>query len=152
MNLGTRRQRTLLGMNVRTICVGPIELRTKPLRFGFAQRLLGRDVGGHVEFDDTRGRQLSRKIHIIIAMSGPLANLASAVALLLLANLLGNGAPAVLLAGFSATSIAAFILSAWPFKTLSGRGNDAWTVLAALDLKPALTLRRKPKRSSWQAR
>jgi len=66
-----------LGMNVSEISVGPIAYFPKLRRFGWNRRVFGYDVGGHVTYDDSKGRYLTRSIDRLIALAGPAANLLS---------------------------------------------------------------------------
>jgi membrane-associated protease RseP (regulator of RpoE activity) len=143
-----------LGMNVREIAVGPLVLRMKPLRLGFSGRILGSDVGGHVLFDETAGHYLNRNRDALITLAGPLANLLTGAGAYFGAGaLLPEDAPtARLLGGFAITSFAALVLSAWPHKLASGRGNDALELYRILSSARAPRPRaNKPKRSPWQA-
>ncbi|HVK81344.1 MAG TPA: site-2 protease family protein, partial [Verrucomicrobiae bacterium] len=138
-----------LGMNVRAIAVGPIELRLAPLHFRQADNLLGQDVGGHVRFDETSRRYLTRKIDALITAAGPAANLLTTIVCAALAFIAADTPAGRIAMGFAYTSLATFILSAWPFKLASGRGNDALELVRMFRREPA---RRSSKRSPWQAR
>lgn len=139
------------GMNVRAIAVGPLELRTQPMRMHFSGRILGDDVGGHVRYDDSRGRYLTRRIDALITAAGPAANLLSALISFAAANAFGDTPAGRLLVGFAYVSLAAFVLSAWPFRLESGRGNDALELIRLLPRASLTTRPIKPKRSPWQA-
>ena len=141
-------------MNVRTIAVGPVALKFKPTRLDRNDEWLGHDVGGHVEFDDTKGRYLTSKIDAIITAAGPLANLATFIlGALTVQFVVKTGILAAILIGFSLSSLSAFALSAWPLRTSTGRANDALHLIQILWprtwRKPRFG---KQKRSGWQAR
>ncbi|MEZ5960518.1 MAG: M50 family metallopeptidase [Hyphomonadaceae bacterium] len=138
------------GMNVRVIAVGPIELHTAPLRFRPAKELIGQDVGGHVRYEETPRRYLTRTTDALITAAGPAANLLSILICIGLANLLGESPAGRVAVGFAYTSLSAFILSSWPFKLTSGRGNDAFELVRMLRREPKRRTS-KPKRSPWQA-
>jgi hypothetical protein len=139
-----------LGMAVRAISVGPFVLRFKPTRLGMSDRALGHDVGGYVIYDESAGRYLNRTSHGLITLAGPFANLIVAAVTYAGGRLLDDGAAAALLMGFAFTSFAAFVLSAWPFTTESGRGNDAMEFIRDRHIERP-TNRRPNKRSPWQA-
>lgn len=139
------------GMNVRAVAVGPVELRTRPLGLHFSKRVLGDDVGGHVRYDESLGRYLTRRADALITVAGPLANLATFIVSVVAANWLGETAAGRITIGFAYTSFAAFILSAWPFELSSGRGNDALQIVRMLRRERTSHRFDKPKRSPWQA-
>jgi membrane-associated protease RseP (regulator of RpoE activity) len=141
------------GMNVRFIVAGPIQLSLAPLRVGLASQVLGHDVGGYVLYDERPGRYLTRQTDILITAAGPLANLSLAIAAYVLGRFLLEGPLAHILIGLAFASLAAFVISAWPFQMHSGRANDALEIVRAV--RSAMPRRRtafgKPKRSPWQA-
>jgi len=140
-----------LGMNVSEISVGPIAYFPKLRRFGWNRRVFGYDVGGHVTYDDSKGRYLTRSIDRLIALAGPAANLLSGGAAYITARFfLPDGVLMRLLIGFAFASLAALVLSAWPFRLASGRANDALAALQTFDFKSPFGPK-KPKRSGWQA-
>jgi len=138
-----------LGMAVQEISVGPLALHFRPTRFGLSGRALGHDLGGYVIYDESAGRYLDRRTSALITLAGPAANLLTAVITYIGGRFLGDGAAAALLIGFAFTSLAAFVLSAWPFKLASGRGNDAMEFLR--DQRVERPRKRSNKRSPWQA-
>jgi hypothetical protein len=89
---------------------------------------------------------------MMITAAGPLANLLTAIAAYVVGRLLEEGSTMRLLVGFAFTSFAAFVLSAWPHKLASGRGNDGLEIIRDLDTGPSRRRPRKPKASPWQAR
>jgi membrane-associated protease RseP (regulator of RpoE activity) len=139
-----------LGMAVKAISVGPLVLRFLPTRLKFSDHALGHDVGGYVLYDESAGRYLTRRTRGLITLAGPFANLLAAVITYVGGRLLGEGAVAALLVGFAFTSLAAFVISAWPFKLESGRGNDALEFIRDQRVERPIQ-RRAPKRSPWQA-
>jgi hypothetical protein len=139
------------GMNVRAIAVGPLELRTRPIRFHFSERIFGEDIGGHVRYDESFGRYLTRRTDALITAAGPIANLLSALICFMAAAQFGDTVLGRLTIGFAYTSLAAFALSAWPFHLQSGRGNDALEIVRMLRRERAPMRFGKPKRSPWQA-
>ncbi len=140
------------GMAVHVIAVGPVALKFNPLRLDRSNSMLGHDVGGHVRFTESRGRYLTRTSDIVISLAGPMANLASFVAAWLLASIIPDRALATLVVGFAFTSLAAFVLSAWPFRSESGRANDALEIVRAIRSGSHRARRSGPaKRSPWQA-
>ena len=141
-----------LGMNVQAITVGPASLRFHPMRLDRSDRFFGADVGGHVAFDDTGKRYLTRTTHRLIILAGPCANLAVAALAYALASVASDDVVVRVLVGFAFTNFAAFIASAWPHKYNDGIGNDGLQFLRTFDTGRRKDWRfTKPKRSPWQA-
>jgi len=138
------------GMHVIEISAGPLALRTRPLRFGPSETFLGRDVGGHVLHDESRGRYLTRTADRWIIAGGPLANLATFAVCYGVGWLGADTTEVRLMMGFALASLAAFVLSAWPHRLNSGRGNDAAQFLRTFEFRSPLKPKR-PARSPWQA-
>lgn len=138
------------GMHVIEISAGPFALRTRPLRFGMSETFLGRNVGGPVLHNESRGRYLTRAADRWIIASGPLANLVTFAVCYGVGRLAGNSPEIRLLIGFGLASLAAFVLSAWPHRLNSGRGNDASEFIRTFDARSPFKSKR-PARSPWQA-
>ncbi len=113
------------GMAVKIISVGPLMLHFRPTRLRLNDYAFGHDVGGYVLFNESRGRYLTRWTRGVITLAGPFANLSTAIIAYAGGLALGDTGLGALLFGFAYTSVAAFVISAWPYKLASGRGNDA---------------------------
>lgn len=137
------------GMNVREIAVGPFAFRSRPLRFGWSKETVGYDVGGHVDYDESGGRYLTRASHRMIIAAGPLANFFTFVVAYAISRPLVDIPGMGMLMAFSFTSLAVFVLAAWPHRMESGRLNDAAEFLKTFDFRRATP--KRPKRSPWQA-
>ncbi len=138
------------GMNVREIAVGPFALRGRPLRLGWSKEPLGYDVGGHVAYDESGPRHLTRASHRMIIIAGPLANFLTFVVGYGISRPFIDIPGMTVLMAFSIISLSAFILSAWPHRMASGRLNDAAELLKTVDFRRASP--KRPKRSPWQTR
>ena len=123
------------------------------MRLGLNDRALGYDVGGYVLYDESRGRYLTKNTAALITAAGPLANLITTIIAISIGNLIDSSLGATMWGAFGFTSLAAFVVSAWPFRLRSGRGNDALELVQILSPARSGPKRRwgKPARSPWQA-